>query len=116
MALFDELYAGCLDCERLNYAFVVLIPKKSGANRVGEFRPISLLNVVYKILTKVLTNRLNTKLDLLVDKVQFGFMQGRFILDGVVIAQELISYHFRENIKKGLLLKLDFAKAYDMLD
>ena len=56
-----------LDIARLNYAFAVLIPKKVGANKVQEYRPISLLNVIYKIITKVLTNRLNPKLAQLVD-------------------------------------------------
>lgn len=47
MCLFEELYEGRLEIDRMNYAHVVLIPKVEGANRVQHFRPISLLNVIY---------------------------------------------------------------------
>jgi len=63
-----------------------------------------------------LATRLNAKLDILTDKVQTGFIEGRFIMDGIAAAQEIISTCFRENITGGMLLKIDFAKAYDMLD
>jgi len=52
MCLFEELYEGRLEIDRMNYAHVVLIPKVEGANRVQHFKPISLLNVIYKIVAK----------------------------------------------------------------
>jgi len=65
---------GNLDIARLNYAFVVLIPKVSGAKKVNEYRPISLLNVIYKIITEVLVTMLNLKLHMLIDEAQTGFI------------------------------------------
>ena len=53
---------------------------------------------------------------MLIDKSQSGFIKGRFILDEIAAAQELISNCYREKIGGGMLLKLDFVKAYGMLD
>ena len=94
MDLFEEFYNATLQIDRLNYAYVVLIPKRERFIKCMSFRPISLLNVIYKIIRKVLTARLNTQLDNLVDNAKTGFIKGRFILDGVVVAQEIISNCF----------------------
>lgn len=100
---------------RINYAHIVLSPKIDGANKVNQFRPISLLNCSFKIFMKVLANRHKKVINLLIDKTQSGFNKDRFILDNVAIAQEIIfeSHHFN---KGGALLKLDFEKAYDKVD
>ncbi|XP_020272038.1 uncharacterized protein LOC109847206 [Asparagus officinalis] len=116
MRLFEEFYEGKLEINRINYAHIILIQKKNEASTVNDYRPISLLNVIYKIITKVLTNRLNPKLEMLIDPMQSGFIKNRFLLDGVVAAQEIIDDCFQNNKKGGILLKLDFAKTYDMLD
>ena len=58
--LFEEFHRGSLEIDRLNYAYVVLIPKREVVDKVHEFRPITLLNAIYKIITKVLTTGLNT--------------------------------------------------------
>jgi len=78
--------------ERLNYAYVVLLPKVEGAISLSKLQTINSLNVVYRIVTIVLTVTLNYKLDRLIDKSHSGFIKGRYILDGVVAAQELISH------------------------
>lgn len=82
---------------------------------MSGYRPISLFNVTYKIITKVLTLRLNPLLDKLIDTSQSGFIPGRFILDGIAIAQQLMFAWVRQR-RTGALLKLDFAKPYDMLN
>jgi len=76
IALFEEFHVRHLDIKRLNFAYLVFILKKEGANLVHKIRAISLLNVIYKVIRKVLTNRLNTKLQLLVDPAQTGFTKG----------------------------------------
>ncbi|XP_020252248.1 uncharacterized protein LOC109829595 [Asparagus officinalis] len=116
MKLFEEFYEGTLEINRLNYAHIVLIPKKEDSSVINDYRPVSLLNVIYKVITKVLTNRLNTKLDLLIDPLQSGFIKNRYLLDGVAAAQEIINDCFQNKKRGGILLKLDFVKAYDMLD
>lgn len=110
MLLFEEFYVGQLDIERLNYTYIVLLLKIAGANRVSKFRPISILNVVYKIITKVFTNRLNGILSQLIDPMQSSFIQGRFIMDGIVVTQELSSGWFKQKRTRGMLLKLDLLR------
>jgi len=61
-------------------------------------------------VTKVLIHRLNSKLDKLIDTVQTGFIKGRYIMDRIAVAQEIISNFFRENIIGGMLVKLDLQK------
>ncbi|GKF41043.1 RNA-directed DNA polymerase, eukaryota, reverse transcriptase zinc-binding domain protein, partial [Tanacetum coccineum] len=66
----------------INSSFIALIPKSQGANLVKDFRPISLIGSIYKIIAKLLANRLVTVLDGLVNEVQSAFIANRQILDG----------------------------------
>ena len=91
---------------------MALIPKKEGVDRFDQFRPIALCNVVYKIITKLIVERLKPFLGPLISGEQGGFVDGRLILDGVVIASEVV--HSMANSKeKAMFIKLDMAKAYD---
>lgn len=74
------------------------------------FRSISLLNIVYKIVTKILTIRLNFVLNNLADSSQSGFIEGRFILDGIAAIQEFMSTWKRQKKRGGVLLKLDLLR------
>lgn len=69
----------------LNSAFIVLIPKKEEATRVGDFRPISLVHSFAKLLTKIMANRLAPKLDEIVSKNQSAFIRGRSIHDNFLL-------------------------------
>ena len=71
----ESLHSGDLHIERLNYAHVVLIQKKSEARKVGDFRPISVLNASMKIISKVLVNRLRDLLGEVIDCSQPGFLK-----------------------------------------
>jgi hypothetical protein len=73
-----------------NVIFITLIPKDCEANMTNKFRPISLCNVLYKIITKVIANRLNTITNKIVSLEQGGFVEGRQILDGIIVAREKI--------------------------
>ena len=100
---------------RLNYANIVLLPKSDGANSLSAFRPISLLNTTFKLITKVLANHLQNHMESLVGAEQSAFIQGRNILDCVAVTQEVISFCHSNNIP-GVLLKLDFSKALDSVN
>ena len=60
MATIEDFWAGRCNMDRLNRAYIILIPKVEGAERIGDFRPISLSNSIYLIIAKVLANRLRT--------------------------------------------------------
>ncbi|GKV09210.1 hypothetical protein SLEP1_g20749 [Rubroshorea leprosula] len=95
-----------------NASFIVLIPKIENPQRIEDYRPISLIGVMYKILAKLLANRLRKVLDKIIGEQQMAFIKGRQLLDGVIIANEVIEEAKRKK-KNSFLLKVDFEKAYD---
>ena len=101
----------------LNYSFITLIPKTLTPEKVSQFRPISLCNVTYKIISKVLVNRLKPIMDSLVTLYQNAFIQGRQITDNIILAQEVFEYMKRKHKGKWGYgaLKIDMNKAYDRL-
>lgn len=102
----------------LNDTNLVLIPKKATVERMQDLRPIALCNVMYKILAKVLANRLKQILPDIISENQSAFVPGRNISDNVLIAFETI--HSMKQKKSGseggVALKLDISKAYDRVD
>ncbi|XP_019157963.1 PREDICTED: uncharacterized protein LOC109154684 [Ipomoea nil] len=98
-------------------AYMTLIPKKENPENAGDFRPITLLNVIFKIVSKVLVNRLKPIMKKMVGPFQNSFLPGRSTLDNVVLTQEVIHNMTKAKGKKGfMVLKLDIHKAYDSLD
>ena len=112
MGFFDEFYDKGTFASSLNATFVTLIPKKQNALDIRDFRPISLIGSVYKILAKVLANRLRRVLDGLVYESQNASMGGRQTLDSVLIANECLDSRLKSHMP-GVVCKLDIEKAYD---
>ena len=98
----------------LNATFMVLIPKKGNVEDLKDYRPISLLGSLYKILAKVLANRLRCVIDKVVSPSQNAFVEERQILDVTLIANEVVVSMLRRN-DGGLVCKLDIEKSYDHL-
>ena len=115
MSFSREFYEHDKFVKSLNAIFMVLILKKAGAEDLGDFRPISLLGSLYKWLAKVLANRLKNVVGKVVSKAQGAFVEGRQILDAVLIANEAIDSVLKNN-ENGILCKLDIKKAYDNVD
>ncbi|CAM8974659.1 unnamed protein product [Rhodiola kirilowii] len=111
------LNEGILD-NSLNETVIILVPKIKDASRVGDFRPISLCNVIMKIITKVLANRLKACLPEVISLSQSAFIKDRLISDNILIAHECS--HFITHRKRGqaayLSLKLDMSKAYNRVE
>jgi mannosylglycoprotein endo-beta-mannosidase len=112
LELFSSLHAGQLELFRLNFDEIILLPKVNEAERIQQYRSICLLNVSFKIFTKVSTIILNTVADHVVRSSQTAFMQGRNILDGVAILHETV-HELHGKTLNGVILKIDFEKAYD---
>ena len=79
----------------MNFTFLVLIPKKEDAMDIKDFRPISLVGGLYKILAKVLANLLKRAVGKVVSEAQNTFVEGRQILDAALIANEAVDAMFR---------------------
>jgi hypothetical protein len=113
--LFKDFYVGNLKIERLNYGMVTLLLKVDNAVDMKNFRPICLLNVCYKIISKVLNNRLASCITKVISDSQYGFIKNRYIMDGVISLNEILHEVKRKN-QSGVVLKIDFEKAYDKVN
>jgi mannosylglycoprotein endo-beta-mannosidase len=102
----------CRDLNLLNKVAIVLLPKKEGAEDVRDFRPISLIHAVAKIITKVLALRLEPLLSQLISTTQSAFIKKRSIHDNFLYVRNL-TRRFHRTKTPALLLKLDISKAFD---
>jgi hypothetical protein len=112
--MFGKFYREEMNLSRLNYGMISLILKIKEANNIKQFKPICLLGVDYKWITKVLTKRLTAVVDSVVSGIETTFIPGRNILEGVVILHETM-HELKRRKKKGIILKLDFEKAYEKI-
>lgn len=118
----SQFILGCIQqCsmpQGMNDANITLVPKKAVPEGMGDLRPIALCNVAYKILTKMLANRLKDVIGDVVSDSQSAFIPGRLITDNVLVASEVL--HFLKRKQRGQCgwgaLKLDMAKAYDRME
>ena len=97
---------------------IVLIPKDKNPTKVSEYRPISLSNVIYKLASKVLTNRLKSLIPALITENQSAFLSKRLITDNVFVAFEVMNIISQKKIGKtgSMALKLDMSKDFDRVE
>lgn len=97
---------------------IILIPKKQYPSKMADLRPISLCNVVYKVVSKVLTNRLKGIIGYIISKSQSAFIPGILISDKIMLSYEVMQYKkWKVSGKAGwMALKLDMSKAYDRVE
>ena len=116
-AMLDYLNSRRL-LKSINFTNMVLIPKVKAPVNMSHFRPISLCNVFYKIISKVLVNRMKTMLSVVISDCQSAFVPGRMIMDNIIIFFEMV--HYLKNKRGGkvgqMAAKLDMSKAYDRVE
>jgi hypothetical protein len=118
IAAIKEFFLSGKMPEGINDTIIVLIPKKKNPVCLRDFRPISLCNVIYKMISKCLVNRLRPMLQEIISPNQSAFIPGRLITDNALIAFECIHSLQKSSDRKGKFgaYKLDLAKAYDRVD
>lgn len=113
--VLDFFTTGLLPPET-NDVLLVLIAKVSKPESITQFRPISLCNVLFKTITKVMVGRLKLVISKLIGPAQASFIPGRLSTDNIVLVQEAVHSMRRKKGRKGwMLLKLDLEKAYDRI-
>ncbi|XP_062019515.1 uncharacterized protein LOC133736097 [Rosa rugosa] len=116
-AVQSFLHTGLL-LKQINFTHVCLIPKVKNPETMGDLRPIALCNVIYKLCSKVIANRLKVFLPSLISSFQSAFVPGRLITDNILVANEVA--HFVHNKRAGqdgyMARKLDLSKAYDRME
>lgn len=102
----------------LNHTYVVLIPKVRKPVDMKDLRPISLCNVSYKLISKVLENRLKRILPAIIEENQSAFVPGRLITDNILLSSEVFHFmrHSQAQKHRYMALKLDMSKAYDRIE
>jgi hypothetical protein len=113
--LLNDFTLGRVDIARLNFGIISLIPKVKGADSIKQFRPIALINVIFKFVAKAFTIRLAPLAHRTIDRSQSAFIKGRCFYEGVLALHEIV-HELRVRKLKGLILKLDFEKAYDRVN
>jgi hypothetical protein len=112
---FDQFYGNECIPQCLMAYFLTLVPKVKSPQCIGDFRPISLLGCIYKLLAKVLAARLALVMDPLISESQSAFLKGRQLVEGVVVMNEVIDIAKRTGKECNILI-VDFEKAYDSVD
>ena len=113
--MFVEFHSNRIINQNTNVTFIAFVPKKSESTKISDFRPISLVTSLYKIIVKVSPGRLRRVLNETIYLSQRAFVEGRQILDVVLITNEMVDEKRRSG-EEGVVLKIDFEKAYDYVD
>ncbi|XP_011101679.1 uncharacterized protein LOC105179730 [Sesamum indicum] len=111
-AVLDFFRSGRM-LRQLNHTIIALVPKSDHSTSVADYRPISCWNVIYKAITKIISDRLVPALEHLIDRCQVAFVGGRNITDNIFLAQEMVRQYSRKRISPRCTVNDDLRKAFD---
>ena len=114
-AAVAEFFSSGQLLKQWNATSLVLIPKIPNASSVADFRPISCLNTVYKVISSLLAGRLKAVLPSIIGHSQSAFMPGRLLLENVLLATEIIQGYSKKSTSPSAMLKVDMRKAFDSI-
>ena len=97
----------------LNSTILALIPKKDSAVEMRDYRPISCCNVIYKVISKIIANRLKGTLPQCISYNQSAFVKDRLLVENLLLATEIVKDYHKEDISPRCAMKIDLAKAFD---
>ncbi|XP_058751483.1 uncharacterized protein LOC131624543 [Vicia villosa] len=109
---FNYFFLGRPISKVITSSFLTLVPKSNNLIGLDDYRPIFLVGFLYKVVAKLLSGRIKGVLNSIISPCQSAFVPGRQLLDGVVVANEVVDYA-RKEYKNCVLFKVDFEKAYD---
>lgn len=115
MAIVQGFHNNTIRLAEVNKANVVMVPKKDSPETVNDYRPISVINIIPKLLSKILANRLRVVMPRLISCHQTAFIQGRQITDNFVATREILQ-HIASTKGSAVFLRIDFEKAFDSID
>ncbi|XP_056858087.1 uncharacterized protein LOC130507391 [Raphanus sativus] len=109
----QSFFATCFLPKGLNTTILTLIPKTTTAREMKDYRPISCCNVIYKVISKIIANRLKITLPDFIELNQSAFVQGRLLIENLLLATELVKDYHKDTISSRCALKIDISKAFD---
>lgn len=99
--------------QSVNATLLSLVPKTTDAEKMSDFRSIACCNVVYKVISKILAIRLKATLPEAIELNQCAFVEGRLLLENVLLATELVKDYHKPSVSSRAAIKLDISKAFD---
>ena len=111
MRVFKDFFKSGHFVKNLNTTFLVMVPKKNGVEDFKDYRSISMVGNLYKLLAKVLSKKLKKVMQGLINRAQNAFVEGRQIMNASLLANEVMDSLLKRK-EKGILCKLDIEKAY----
>lgn len=97
----------------VNSTILALVPKKSDLMEMRDFRPIACCNVLYKVVSKIIANRLKLLLPRMITENQSAFVKGRLLMENVLLASKLVKDYHKESVSPRCAMKIDISKAFD---
>jgi len=115
LRFLDDFYVNGGFPKGSNASFIILIPKVQDSQSLNQYRPISLIGSIYKIVAKLLAKRLKRVMPNIIDERLIAFVEGRHMLHSVLIANVVVQEVKRCN-RSCMMFKVDYEKAYDLVN